>query len=594
MKTNGKRIDHAMISRLFFRLLPVQIAVVAMGSINSIVDGIVAARCIDATTVGVVGLYYTMVRILEAVGAVLLSGASVLSGRYLGSGRIDKTRGICSLGLTAALLIGGFLTVASFLAPRTIALWLGANESLQEALATYIRGYAVGIVPQLLAQQLASFLQLERQDSRGQAGIIGMITTNVVMDLLFVASLGMGIWGLALATSLANWVYFLILAPYYFTAKAQLKPGIRLASWPELPALLRIGFPNALLVACLAARSLIINRILLVYAGQNGLSALSAFNMISGLILSTALGAGTVVRMLSSVFVGEENREGLLGLMKVVCTRAFLLILGVTALVILLSPTMAGLFFPDRATEVFRLTRSLFILYAGCIPVILIVSAYSGYCQATEHRLFVNLFSLTDGFFSMVIPSLLLAPRLGALGVWLAFPIGLGITAGICVLYVIVRLKRWPRCMDDWLLLPDGFGDVERLILELRSLSEVTETARQVQRFCEERGIARDKSAYAGLCLEEMAGNIVRHGFEADRRPHVMELRVVIRQDDAILRIKDDCRPFDPKEWYEMTAPDDPAANIGIRLVFRLADEVTYQNLLGLNVLTIRLSNETA
>ena len=33
-----------MISRLFFSLLPVQVTIMAMGSINSIADGVVAAR----------------------------------------------------------------------------------------------------------------------------------------------------------------------------------------------------------------------------------------------------------------------------------------------------------------------------------------------------------------------------------------------------------------------------------------------------------------------------------------------------------------------------------------------------------------------
>ena len=90
------REENAMLARLVVRLLPVQAAIVAMGSVNSLVDGVVAARFIDPSTVGVIGLYYTMVRILEAAGAVVLGGVSVLSGRYLGSGRIDRTRGICS------------------------------------------------------------------------------------------------------------------------------------------------------------------------------------------------------------------------------------------------------------------------------------------------------------------------------------------------------------------------------------------------------------------------------------------------------------------------------------------------------------------
>ena len=41
-----------------------------------------------------------------------------------------------------------------------------------------------------------------------------------------------------------------------------------------------------------------------------------------------------------------------------------------------------------------------------------------------------------------------------------------------------------------------------------------------------------------------------------------------------------------------MISPEDPFKNIGIRMIYRLADEVTYQNLLGLNVLSIRLTDE--
>ena len=43
-----------LISRLFFSLLPVQVLIYAMGFINTIVDGIMAGRFIDSTTVGVV------------------------------------------------------------------------------------------------------------------------------------------------------------------------------------------------------------------------------------------------------------------------------------------------------------------------------------------------------------------------------------------------------------------------------------------------------------------------------------------------------------------------------------------------------------
>ena len=593
MGTQIKRMreENAMLARLFMKLLPVQVAIVAMGAINSIVDGIVAARFIAAASVGVIGLYYTMIRILEAVGAVLLGGVSVLSGRYLGSGKIDRTRGICSLGAAVALLVGVFLTLVSFAFPGKIADLLGANSQLREELSTYIRGYAIGIIPLLVGQQIAANLQLERQEKLGHAAVATMITVNVALDLLLVAVWDMGLWGLALATSLANWAYFLVVVQYYFTKKAQLKPSMKLITWAETPDMLKIGFPNALLIFCLAARSLVINRIILTYAGSDGLSALSSFNMICALILSAAIGTGSLIRMLTSVFFGEENREGVLSLMQFVSSCIMVLMILIAVAEILLAPVLAELFFPDTASEVYRLTKQLIVIYGFGVPLTLICIAYSSYCQAAGHRLFVNIISLMDGFFSMVIPALLLAPKMGAVGVWLSFPLGLCITLLVSMLYPILKLKRWPRSLEEWLLLPPDFGTGERLVLTLKSAEEVTQTAERVQEFCDGLSIPHKTGVHAGLCLEEMAGNVVHHGFHADHRHHTIELRVVPREDGVTLRIKDDCRPFNPQEWVEMTSSlqHDPFKNVGIRLVYAVAKEVEYQNLLGLNVLTIRL-----
>ena len=55
--------SNAILSRLFFRLLPIQVLLVAMGAVNSIIDGAVAGRFISAETVGVIG------KLSESAGA---------------------------------------------------------------------------------------------------------------------------------------------------------------------------------------------------------------------------------------------------------------------------------------------------------------------------------------------------------------------------------------------------------------------------------------------------------------------------------------------------------------------------------------------
>ena len=99
----------------------------------------------------------------------------------------------------------------------------------------------------------------------------------------------------------------------------------------------------------------------------------------------------------------------------------------------------------------------------------------------------------------------------------------------------------------------------------------------------------RRRANYAGLAAEEMVVNVIDHGFTKDKKNHSVDVRVVCKNDEVILRIKDDCVPFDPKERNHLTEGGDAVSNVGIRTVYSIANDINYQNLFGLNVLTIRI-----
>jgi len=298
--------------------------------------------------------------------------------------------------------------------------------------------------------------------------------------------------------------------------------------------------------------------------------------------------------MLTSVFVGEEDRDSIKAVLRIVFTKGIGLAAVVGAVIISLAFPLAHLFFSDPASNVFLLTRQIFTIYGCCLPLVMLCSVCSNYLQATGHHIYVNVQSVFDGLLGMVIPAIILAPRMGAMGVWLANPIGIMLTLLLVPAYGLIRLKRLPRTVDEWMFLKLDFGasDEDRLELSISSLEEVTQTAVQVQAFCEAHGTASKTAYYSALCLEEIAGNIVKHGFASDKRSHNINCRVVYTQTGILLRIKDDCIPFNPREWMEMVAPQDVFSNIGIRMVYRLAKDISYQNLLGLNVLTVILADD--
>lgn len=579
-----------MIKKLFFKLLPIQIMIIAMSSINSIVDGAMAGRFIDASTVGVVGLYFSMVNVLNAIGSILLGGSSVLCGRYMGKGDIEKTNNVFSVNVISSTIIGLIFTLFSFFFSYPLANILGANEALKDALSLYIRGYAIGIIPLLLGQQLASFLQLERQSKRSYIAIASMIISNIVADIVFVAVLKLGIFGLAIATSTSNIIYFLILGQYYFTNKSQLKVKIKNNDFKELKEMIIIGIPGALLIFCLAIRGLVINRILLKYGGSDALSAMSAFNMISGLLLAYCLGNGAVVRILTSIFVGEENKKGIKDLIKLIFTRGIIMSIILAVIVVIIAGPISSIFFSDINSNVYQLTKQITIIFGASLPLVLICSVNSNYLQARGHNLIVNIISIFDGFFSMVIPSLILAPLIGVLGVWLANPIGIILTMIITPIYIFIYLKHIPKLLDELLLIDDNFGvsDEDRLIFNIENINDVTSVAINTQIFCKEHNINDKTSYYAALSLEEMTSNVVEHGFNKDHKKHLLEATIIYKDNNIILRIKDDCIPFNPKERLELINTQDPFKNIGIKMVYKIADEVIYQNLIGLNILTIK------
>jgi anti-sigma regulatory factor (Ser/Thr protein kinase) len=145
--------------------------------------------------------------------------------------------------------------------------------------------------------------------------------------------------------------------------------------------------------------------------------------------------------------------------------------------------------------------------------------------------------------------------------------------------------------MFELMVIPDDFGVTpdQRLDLTVRSMEEVVTISQKIQNFCTEKGIDNRRSYLAGLATEEMAGNIVEHGFAGDNRAHSIDVRVVHKGDDIILRLRDDCRPFDPVTMNRIAEGDDSGANIGLKMIFGILKDVEYQNILGMNVLTMKI-----
>ena len=510
----------------------------------------------------------------------------------MGKNQLSGIQNIFSLNMLLSLLVSVISALTLFAAGFfDLTGAFTADAAVRAHFNQYLIGMAVGIVPQIIGQQLSGFLSLENKNKLTTTAGIAYILTNLALDYLFVAVLGMEAFGLALATSLGLWVFAGVQLLYYLRGKSMLQLRFRGAKWDASGEIFKIGAPGALSYGYQAIRGLIVNMLTLSFVGSVGVSAFAAANSFLGLFWAIPGGMLAVSRMMISVSVGEEDRESLQNVMRIMFLR-YLPLMSVIALALMAAAVpMTYLYYQDPGDPVFMMTVWGFRILPLSMPFSIILMHFVCYAQVSDKKLMMHLLPLVDGVLGAAIPTAILIPFMGMNSVYWANVINGILTTLIIVGYAWICNRRFPKNMAELMVIPKPFGvrREDRLDITVRSMEEVLCVSRRVQAFCEEKGVDRRRSYLAALMVEEMAGNIVSHGFRKDQKSHSVDLRVAYKGEDLILRIKDDCIPFDPSERQKILDPEDVTRNIGIRMVFSLARDIRYQNILGMNALTILL-----
>ena len=589
---NNAQSNMKLTSKLLFRLLPLQIFLALIGSINAIISGLFATNFVGVNAMTAVGLYSPINMLIYAISTMLVGGATIMCGKYMGKNEDEKVQNVFSVAVVlstaiALLFIVLFLTFGLF----DLTGFIAKDPEVRPLFNSYLAGQAVGLLPLILGNQLAAFLSLENRVSRTTIASVTYIFVNIVLNYIFVGKLQMEAFGLALASSLGLWVYFLIQAQYFFTKGSELKFFRRHLDWSETKDIVIIGIPGAASFGYQTLRGFIVNALLMAYVGAAGVSALASSDGLLRLAWGIPGGMMAVSRMVMSISIGEEDRQTLTDVMRNMFRRFIPLMCVICGIIIACAVPFTRLYYQDTSDPVFMMTVWGFRILPLCMPFSIICMHFTVYAQSSGKQLLVHILSILDGVVDVALFTAILIRPIGMNSVYIANVINGVVTTLVVVIYSIIMLKQIPRNMDELMVIPDNFGfsEDERLDISVRKEDEVVKVSRAVNDFCIKRGIDSRRVYMASLFLEEMAGNIVEHGFTKDGKNHSIDIRVVHKDNNVILRIKDDCVPFDPATRKDIIDPGDPARNIGIRMIYNLNHNIEYKNMLGLNVLMVRL-----
>lgn len=587
-----KTSEYKLLTGLFFRLLPYQVLLLIVTAVNGIVDSLFASNIIGESAMSAIGLFSPMNHFLYAACMIFVSGSTILYGQYLAR---ERNR-INHLFTVTLVVSGGVALLASGLLVLSVIVgWTRAFVDEQPVLQMfndYILSQAIGIPALIIGQQMFAFMSMENRRKWTMTASIICLAANLLGDLLFIKVIPMGTFGLGLSTSVSEWVFFLALALYYIRGKSEWKFSLKGCQWQDAPKIVKLGYSGALSRFAEMFRCLVVNFLVLKYVGSVGLSSFAASNSFLAVVWPIPFGMTAVARMLFSVSIGEEDRRSVVDIMKIVMTKGMLVVLAIVAGLVLFAEPLTRLFYRDPFDPVYQYTVMGFRLLPLCMPLAVLSLHYAAYCQVAQKKVMSAVLPIFDGFIGVVACSLFLIPLMQMNGLYLANILNGFICAAVILIGAWLALKRFPRNLEDLMAIPENIGvsAENRIDISITCVDEVVNVSQKICDFCKAHGIDERRSIFSGLCMEEMAGNVVEHGFHKDnKKHHTVDVRVMHKEGDIILRIRDNCKSFDPSSYVKMMDPGENGKNAGIQLVYKIAREVRYQNLLGLNMLTIRL-----
>lgn len=403
--------------------LPSIIMMICM-SLYTMVDGVFVARLVGTTALSAVNIVYPMVSLIIGAGIMLATGGSAIVAINMGQGENLRANRNFTLLVIVGVAAGVVFSILLLLFLNPVLRFLGANT----AVFAYCRGYAFTLAcffPLAILQVLfQSFFVTAGRPLIGMGLIICAGLVNIALDYVFIAVLGMGIAGAALATGIGYCIPALFGLLYFALG---LNPGLRFVRPKWNGRMLRHACVNGSseMVTNLSAAliTFLFNLTMMHYLGENGVAAITIVLYLEYLLIAIYLGYSIGISPVISFNYGSRNTERLKKLFKVsmrFIAVSAVIIFGVSNLMI----EKFARIFVGQGSDVFNITLSGFYVYAFCFLFMGVNIFGSALFTALSNGKISALISFLRTFI-FIAGGIIVWPMLfGVAGIWMAVPIG--------------------------------------------------------------------------------------------------------------------------------------------------------------------------
>lgn len=320
---------------------------VGMGiqTIYTLVDMIFIGR-IGGVAIAAVAFNMPLFFVIHGLTMGLGSGVTASIARYIGAKEKINADNSAEHSVLLAFIISLLFSITGLMFGERALVLLGAENEILQLSWSYLKVICFGLTFVVFSSFFRSILAGEGDMKLPM--IVSAIGTvmNIILDPIFIFTLGYGVQGAAIATIISQAVVFSIFV-YLLFFKDHSFITFRLKDFslskPILARIFKVGIPASLSMVIMSIGQGVFNRIL-VYYSADSVAAYQIGGRIDMLIFLPIMAIATALTTLVGMFFGAKDYEKLRWIVKYGITRSVIITLIGSASVFILAPFIVQVF----------------------------------------------------------------------------------------------------------------------------------------------------------------------------------------------------------------------------------------------------------
>ena len=414
-------INNESIEKTFFKFAIPSIVGLLIVSMQTMIDGIFVGNFVGPRGLAAINISMPYINILMSIGMMITAGGGVISAIYLGKKKEKKAGESAAFTLVSLVTILGIIVVLSLIFLDKLIVFLGADTTLFPMVKAYLAPMITLIIFYCAPIYTETFARIGGKPNAVFLSGIVCCLTNILLDYLFIAKMGLGISGAAYATGIANLLGSLALIGLFFRNRSTIQLCKPAGDLKLLKNILYNGSSEMLTVVSTAVAAFLFNRIIMEYIGELGVSALTIVFYVNNIVNISLYGLSQALQPIVSYNLGANRIDRIYQTLKISLTTGGIIGLVSFALMKLYSRPLIELFTKGDS----ELT-SLALEAAGCFVFAYIISFIniisSSFHTAVEKPLESAGIALLRSLVFVAIFLTVLPQVLGEKGIWMAIP----------------------------------------------------------------------------------------------------------------------------------------------------------------------------